>query len=328
MPRGIIKTQVAEETVTQDKNKLIVTVNGLDIRENSLYKIEPREDLSAPDGFIKEGSKKLPSEGISNLVSCPYSLQKESYNTGFYPESDCYNNLPIEEVRAQIKNLKTHIVEPYERLKGQDTLRHQNNYFWDSYLVEVEEGRVFNTGDVQDLLSLYIAMRGYSLCPSTDTGNPKFKNADYVIKDASQSMSVKKQRVLEEMQAISALSSIILTDTSLAIDLLKSLGIVRTTITPDEVDMKIAFDTWVRKDTQNTKVFLRAYEKTKDQKGVLDIRLKVRVINLMDRGIIKKVDSGDYLYETIPLGIDTASILNNLNTNEDLREVREKIMMT
>jgi hypothetical protein len=327
MPRGI-KTQVAETSVLQEKNKLIAIVNGLEIRENSLYKVEPKEDLSAPSGFIKEGTKKLPSEGISNLVSCPFSNEKGAYNTGFYLESDCYNNLPKEEVLAKIKNLKTFIVEPYERLKGLDTLRHQNNDFWDSYMVEIEDGKVFNTGDIQDLLGLYVSMLGYSLCPSNEIGNPKFRNADYVIKDANKSMSIKKQRILEEMEAVSSLQALMLEDVSLAIDLLKSLNIVRTSITPDEDDMKIAFDIWSKKDVQNTKIFLRAYEKVKTKQGALDTRLKVRVLSLMSKGAIRRIDSGDYLYDSTPIGIDLISIINNLNTNEEFKDIKEKIMMS
>ena len=50
----------------------VINVNGLEIRPGSIYKVLNKPDKSAPDGYQREGSTKLPSLGISNKAGCRY----------------------------------------------------------------------------------------------------------------------------------------------------------------------------------------------------------------------------------------------------------------
>lgn len=313
---------------TAKKNDIIAEVNGLQIRQNSLYKVEPKYDADAPDGFREEGTTKLPSEGITTESCCPFSLEANLYDTGLYIQSPCYRYLNAMEVSAVVKNLTTYIVKPFEAVYGEGTLKPQNTEFWDSYNVSLEEGLVFNTEEVSQLLDLYIAMRGNSLMPVSEAGNPKFLNAQYAIKDATKSVSVKKERVMLKMDSISAFKAMLLSEKSLLIDVLKYLDIVRTSITPDELDMNIAFSEWIDKDPQNPKIFLDLHENVKQEKGEQKVRLRVRVSQAISKGIIKKTTSGEYLHESIPLGIDIKSIVYNLQNDKELSEILDKILMT
>lgn len=310
------------------KPNIIAVVNHLEIRKDSLYKVEPKFDPGAPDGYIKEGSTKLPSEGITTDTSCPYNSELGLYDTGFYEQSPCYAHMSKTEVQGIVRGLNTNIVKPYEALHGEGILSAQNNSFWDSYYVSLEEGLVLNTSKIDQLLALYIAMRGYALTPINERGNPAFLQSQYNIKDASKSISVKKERIMDKMEAVGAFRGMLTSEKDKLIDLLKYLDIVRTSIIPDEIDMNVAFDEWIEKDVQNPRVFLGKFEEIQSPEGLNKVRLKVRVSKAITKGIIKKTASGEYLHGSTPVGIDIKSIVNNLLSNKDLEKILDEIMMT
>ena len=64
------------------KDEKTIKVNGLEIRQHSIYKVINKPDKSAPDGFQREGSTKLPSYGIGNSSGCNFvenPIQENSY---------------------------------------------------------------------------------------------------------------------------------------------------------------------------------------------------------------------------------------------------------
>lgn len=312
----------------QNLNEVIVEVNGLTIRKDSLYKIEPKVDYDAPDGFINAGTKKLPSEGVLNYTGCPFSKDRDLYDTGFYEESSCYNNLEPTAVKSVVASVKKHIVTPYERIKGTKILAAQNFEFWDNYTVTLEEGRIFNTSKIEELLELYIAMRGYSLTPQDKLGDPKFRNADFVVKDASQSISFTKQKVMDEFKATATFSAMLYgKDRPLLVSLMKSLSVITINIEPDDSELSLAFKTWLDKDAQNIGIFNRKVESVGTEKGKTEVMLRVAVLKAVRNGVIRKAENGEYTYEGTPIGIDTTSIVNNLMNDSDLSPIMDTLLL-
>lgn len=143
-------------------SKVLITVNNLDIKSNSIYKIENKPDMNAPSGYREMGTTKLPSEGIGNSVPCRFVVNdhntgKGVYDTGLYIGSPCFKGKGEKEQERVVADLREHIVKPYEALHGMAILDHKNLSFWDNFSVDLWEGRFFNTSNVEDLLDLYIA---------------------------------------------------------------------------------------------------------------------------------------------------------------------------
>ncbi|MDC7249867.1 MAG: hypothetical protein PQJ49_08135, partial [Sphaerochaetaceae bacterium] len=115
-----------------NKKETLVDVNGLVIKTNSVYKVTNKLDNTAPSGFVKEGTTKLPSSGIGNTVPCPFKITNKAkgtgiFDTGFYVGSPCYATMDTDKAEKQVAILKKAIVEPYEKKYGRGILDHNND---------------------------------------------------------------------------------------------------------------------------------------------------------------------------------------------------------
>ncbi|PZU17884.1 MAG: hypothetical protein DI622_10245 [Chryseobacterium sp.] len=164
-------------------DKVIIEVNGLKIKENSLYKVVDKPDLNAVDGLREHGSTKVPLEFMGNSVQCRYDVANRVFDTGFYTQSPCYSNMDRELREQRVRTLREKLVDPYELVHGIGKLDNKNEEFWLEYEYTVFEGKIFNTEDVNDLLALYIAMLGFELTPKELNGDPRFRNAQFCIED-------------------------------------------------------------------------------------------------------------------------------------------------
>jgi hypothetical protein len=316
-----------------EEDYLIVSVNGLDIQANSLYIIEPKLDPSAPDGLVKLGTSKIPSEGIGNTVGCKFIDNGQGngtglYDTGFYPESACYKTTNDNEKKTTLESLNKYLVEPFEKLQNVHGVLEPSNFtFWDNLSISLYEGRVFNTANVMDLFELYVAVRSGDLTPSGKEGAPQFSGSDYVIKNNKQSMSTLQQRTLSRFEAISGFSTLLGTKEPDLINLLRFLGVIKTSLKPQKPELTTSFNIWLDKDVQNPDSFNRAYTKLNTEEGKEEIILTVQVKKLVERGTIKK--QGQYLvYNNVELGMDSKSTVKALLENADLSDIKEEIRLS
>lgn len=308
------------------EQEVIVSIHGIDIKRNALYKIEPKLDKEAPNGFIEKGTTKLPSEDISNSITCRFT--EDRYDTGLYPFSPCYNGWDEERKLAVLSNLEKYIVKPFEQLKGKVGILEQGNYeFWDNYNVDLQEGRVFNTNNITDLLDLYIALMSYNLAPVSKAGAPEFQTADYIIVDATQSMSVKSKRNADKKDAMYGFASLEVKEKDTLINILKYLNIIRIHIVPTEREMTDAFFLWLDKDVQNPQSFNRIYEESKTERGKEKIMLKVKLDSMIASRKISK-DGSELMYKGIPLGVDVKAAMHNLTNDEELKDIYSEIIMS
>ena len=92
------------------EKEVLIEINGLVIKTNSVYKVTNKPDSQAPSGFIKEGTTKLPSAGIGNTVPVRYEITNHAkgtgvFDTGLYVESPCYATLDLKEVQKRVEIL-------------------------------------------------------------------------------------------------------------------------------------------------------------------------------------------------------------------------------
>ncbi|MCA9748206.1 MAG: hypothetical protein KC414_03820 [Romboutsia sp.] len=308
----------------------IVNVNGLKIKDGSIYKITNKVDNNAPSGFVKEGTTKLPSLGIGNTVPCRFVVTNKAKNTGvfdtgLYEESPCYSTMKTEEVREIVAKLKKNIVEPYEKKYGKGILDHKNEEFWGDFGINLFAGRFFVTDKVDDLLELYIATLGYELTPKQLVGNPQFKESQYCIEDKEEVKSIKDERAENMMSAIANFGILLGTNIKKLESILKYVKFVGVNTKVDLTTLKSAFYEWLNKSENNVKTFQAAYElvENPDTSEIIDIYILVN--NLAKKGVLK-IANGEYNYNGVKLGADLKTVAQNLSTKKGLEEIKIELL--
>jgi hypothetical protein len=318
-------------TMTDSKRELIVEIDGFKIFSNSLYKVTHKKDNEAPSGFIQEGATKLPSAGIFNEVQCQYKVMDKAsgkgvWDTGFYPSSPCYAGVNKEEVRRVVENLRKFIVVPYESHVGQDEVLHHSGDFWDTYMVTVKDGRVLNTADPNELLALYIMVRGRHVTPKGQEGVPKYKFAQYGIVDMDEAESVRDERANASMDANFEFMSMLKTNPTTLKSVLVYLGIAGATGTVSDKSLKSLFHDWLNAKTDRADEFMRILNMTKDDSQAEIIEIFTKVIDLVKKKVIQRTTEGRYYYDGEILGGDQKSVARNLATNPELEEIKIKLL--
>ena len=162
---------------TKTENQSIAIVNGMEIKKNTLYKVTGKPDLDAPKFLVEMGISKYPSEEGVNSVGMTFISDSTNsgagvYDTGLYISSPCYAGRNLADVKSIVKSLQTNIVEPYERLRGEGGNRdytltdHRNFDFWDKFCVNLWDGLVFDTSNVEHLFNMYVALQSHHLSGS------------------------------------------------------------------------------------------------------------------------------------------------------------------
>jgi len=308
-----------------DKSK-IIEINGLTIKANSVYKVTPKPDSSAPDGFVREGTTKLPSMGIYNGIPCNFKVTNSStkegvYDTGFYTQSPTYGTLKDDQKEIIVKNLIDKIVKPYEAKYGRGTLDHDNTEFWDSYVVHLEAGKPYVTSNPDDLLALYIAMSAHEIAPKDKLGDPKFKNAQFCIEDSDKIRTRKEEVNNLVMDSTINFGSLLSNNKSKLLNVLRYIKMIDLHQEYDEATLKSSFYQWINSNNDNPIKFLSAYKLSTNDDTEEIVNLYVRVAKLYKKGVITFTNN-EFLYKGTNLGADLKTVANNLNKNKDLEDIK------
>lgn len=312
------------------KDEKVIKVNGLEIRLGSIYKVVNKPDKSAPDGFQREGSTKLPSYGIGNNIGCNYIENDITgdgvYDTGLYVDSPCYSNLPKDEVEAKVALLKELIVEPYERYKGKrGILEHSNKEFWDSYTCRLEVDRPFRTDSPSDLLDLFQSVLSYNLAPKAEAKNPKFGRAQYIVEDVSKAKTHTEETNNNFVTAIANFSKLYSSNQYLAIKLLEYVGFSGVSESIEESSLNSMLFSWLMSDESNPTKLINAYNIASNPKKSNQIVLFSKLKELARKGVVSNV-TGEYYYNDTYLGSDLKSAAENVNAKTDLKSIKAEIM--
>jgi len=306
--------------------ELIIDVNGFKIYVDSLYKIVHKVDKTAPSGYYEEGSTKLPSMGIGNTIQCDYISREGAstdgvWDTGFYEMSPCYSTTSPDKVKTQIQNLEKHIIAPYEKFKGKENLLSQNSPFWDTYMVQLYAGRVFDTSKADQLLDLYISLRTRQLTPKGGEGNPLFRDSQYCVVDLEKARSVKDERSNKMLEAISSFMMLLENDPSLLKGVLSYMGIATSEdLEPDVI--KPLFYEWINADGGRTDEFERAVGLTKTAQGKDTIILFSLLRKALRSKLAVKTSEGNYACDGHILGGDLKTAAKNVASDPELEEVK------
>lgn len=311
-------------------NEKTIQVNGLEIRPSSIYKVINKPDKSAPDGFQREGSTKLPSYGVGNNVGCNYvqnSITGQGvYDTGLYVDSPCYANVPKDEVKFKVDLLKELIVEPFERYVGKEgVLNHSNLEFWDSYTTRLEVDRPFRTDNPSDLLDLFLSVLSFQLTPKSEIKNPKFGRSQYVVEDISKAKTHTEETNNNFVTAIANFTKLYSSNKYLAIKLLEYIGISGITESVEESSLNSMLFSWLTTDDSNPVKMNNAYAIASNIKKQNQIVIYSKLKELTKKGIVSNM-TGEYYYNDTYLGSDLKSAAENINSKADLKTVKAEIM--
>lgn len=312
------------------KDEKTIKVNGLEIRQGSIYKIVNRPDKSAPDGYQREGSTKVPSYGIGNNVGCNYIENsvtgKGVYDTGLYEDSPCYSSMPKDEVKVKVALLQELIVEPYERYVGEEgSLKHSNKEFWDSYTTRLEVDRPFRTENASDLLDLFISVLSYQLSPKAEVKNPKFSRAQYIVEDISKAKTHTEENNDNFVTALTNFTILYSSNKYLAIKLLDYVGITGVTEDVKASSLNSMLFSWLSSDDANANRMNLAYAIASNPKKSNQIVLYSKLKELARKGSVSNA-TGEYYYGDIYLGSDLKTASENVNSKTDLKTVKAEIM--
>lgn len=310
------------------KSPKTITVNGLEIQVGKTYKITGKVDPTSPKGLQDIGTSKIPNNRVANSTTCPFKTMDWSsgsgiYDTGFYVESPCYADMDIVEVKTIVRTLNDMLVNPYERRHGKGILDHNNFEFWDNYRTDLREGRMLATRNVDDLMALYIAMRGFDLTPEDQVKSPKFSGSQYCVIDRDKSRSIQEKRSESYMDTIIDFGAMLNTDKNTLIKVLHYLDLTGVSEEIDNTTLKTTFKDWVEIG-ENVTRFRAALELMESETDSNIIPTYVKVRSLMKKGIVKIV-RGEYYFESVHIGVDLQSAARFLNRKEN-EELLIKIM--
>ncbi len=313
-----------------EKKETLIIINGLEIKTNSIYKITNKLDSSAPSGFIKEGTTKLPSIDVGNTVPCRFITTNKArgigiFDTGFYKDSPCYATVDKELSKQQVKSLRNHIVNPYEDKHGRGVLDHKNEDFWKEFGVDLYTGRYFVTSNVDDLLGLYIAMSGFELTPKDKVGNPKFNESQYCIEDKDKVTTIKQERSSNLMNSITKFGVLLETDKTKLLNILRYIRIIGVNEDIDTLTLNSLFFEWLHKSDENPKKFLKTYKLASSDSTSEIIDLYTLVNRLVIKKIINK-EGSEYSYKGEYLGMDLKTVATNLNNKKELEEIKIELL--
>lgn len=309
-------------------DNVIIEVNGLKIKENSLYKIVDKPDLNAVNGLREHGSTKVPVEFIGNTAGCRYNLEKGVYDTGFYTQSPCYANLPREAREQRVRILTEKIVEPFEMMHGDGVLDNKNEKeFWDKYEYSIFEGKIFNTDNVKDLLDLYISVLSFELTPKGSEGNPMFNDSQFCIEDKEITSKKRNERTQSYMVAMTSYTLMLTSEKNKLIAALRFVrmpGSDNLKSETQDATFNALFHDWINNDVKNVDDFVRVSNMINKKAGLEEVVIFSHLLDLNTKRKVVKIGD-EYSFHETPLGADLKTAAKNLVSKTSLKDLKLEI---
>lgn len=280
---------------------IIVSIKGSEdtfhIRKNTVYTVVGRPDSGAPEALKKYGSSKIPFAGNCDYVNCPFDNVSNVYDTGFYAESRCYNDLTHEAAAKTAEMAMKNIGEPYSRVNNVDISQY-NYEFWDNLSIKLYEGGlVFDTGNPTQLFNLYIAILSGQLCPDALDGDPKFMDAFYMLVDSSNKIVQGSEYELNVIDATTDFMTLFKgseEQRQTAIDIAIYLKIHDGTSSDDRY-FSVAFKRFLEERVENIERFRYAYDMSNDPTKSEILKICRMLTMLLSRGRVRTDKEGLYL---------------------------------
>lgn len=307
---------------------VILEIYGFKMKPDTLYQITEKLDSSAPEGFREFKTSKILHPDITNSEpGAVFDLDLGIWDNGLYENSKGLRRaIPVAEERVKfLKDVTKYIVKPLEDLKGKNFLSQftENNTFWDKYRVEIGKDRVFNTGNPEEFLQLYLSILHRHLTPKELESNPSFKNSQYCIVDKESSIDRKLEKEYGMMEANSTFFTLL--KGAKKDDLFILLDYLRIPMSPKTEDRILVnqFNNWLNHKTdgyQNYSVFLKTYKFFRTEEGEKEVFYHSKLKDLIKTGVIKQKQK-EIWFEDEFMGSDLKAAAKNIMGSKDL-EIR------
>lgn len=280
---------------SKDTDNVILKIYDFEIKKDTLYEIKEKLDTSAPDGFKEFNTTKVLSDTIvDTFPGAVFDRERGIWDTGLYPTSSSFMRAIQPEIRVSaLKALKENIVKPIEAEKGENVLdqNSSNNRFWDSFRIDLQRGKVFDTAKAEDLLRLYLLLIHRRVTPKHMESHPEFKQpiSMYCIVDKDSSVSREAEKEMRQAKASALFYNLLSTDREGLIRVLDYLGISATNATEDAVLYTI-FGNFIKSKEdkyQNDKIFIETVEKYQTEDGEEEIFIHAKLKELYIKGKVK-----------------------------------------
>jgi hypothetical protein len=280
---------------SKDTDNVILKIYDFEIKKDTLYEIKEKLDTSAPDGFKEFNTTKVLSDTIvDTFPGAVFDRERGIWDTGLYPTSSSFMRAIQPEIRVSaLKALKENIIKPIEDEKGENVLdqNSSNNRFWDSFRIDLQRGKVFDTAKAEDLLRLYLLLIHRRVTPKHMESHPEFKQpiSMYCIVDKDSSVSREAEKEMRQAKASALFYNLLSTDREGLIRVLDYLGISATNATEDSVLYTI-FGNFIKSKEdkyQNDKIFIETVEKYQTEDGEEEIFIHSKLKELYIKGKVK-----------------------------------------
>lgn len=306
-----------------------IVVHGYDILIPSIYKIIPKLDAGAPDGFIANDTTKLLDPRIgTNVPLAVWDNDRGIWDTGLDMSSRqltrMYPNKADREV--VVKALQEVIVKPVEAIKGEGVLTHiqkkGEESYYDNASTDLRNGTTLNTGNSTELHSLYSAILFGNLAPKDKEEEPMFRTkAQYAVQNIEQAVGLKQRKDLERNEAVGLFFTMLTNNKPDLLIILDYLGIPSSN-NPDKAALNSIFTDWLNNKEsgfQNASIFVETYEKFQTPAGKEELHIFATLKELLRKGNIKRTMGAIYL-DDLELGanlkIAARTALNSLEMKE------------
>jgi hypothetical protein len=282
--------------------KVLFTVNGFEVKANSIYKVKDKPDGDAPTGFQELGVTKLPSAGVDESFQVPFHQLGNNgggiWNTGFNEHSPCYYDMDPVVVTAQVKALNANLLKPYRAATGnQEAFKEGNEDFFKRTNFQVYSGQVFNTNNVIDLMTLYFALRAHQVAPEGRQGDSKYREASYIIVDKNKDVKEKDRRKSLKFSAIGTFTSLYQNDRERLYAILGWSGLP-VSESVDQMTLVSMFDEFIEGKPDRAEFFLNTEKDSNTKIGLEKILIYRKLKDTISKNTrISKVPNGSYFYD-------------------------------
>lgn len=311
------------------KRKLF-EVEGFPVMSGTRYVITDRLDHDAPSGFIDKGVTKLPSDGVTETFGCPFRATGTDgeglWDTGFYPDSPCYMAISSTESEKEVEGLRKNLFERYGKyIGGVDKLDHQNNEFWDKKTFKVHSGQSLTTDKIEDLMTIYFALRQRKVVPKGKEGEAKYRGTSYHILDVNQSVKRRDEKAVKNFEAVGTFHGMLKSDKRTLVSILSYMDINVSEDTKDSALIGM-FQSYVENSEATIDRFNKVVDMAEDEQGRQIIEVFLALKERGRKGKLQR-ENNVYYYEGTELGADLKTAAEKVVKDKSLEELKNSIIL-
>lgn len=327
-----IKKKMEQKDLALDaaSKRLLATVGGMKIYSNSIYVITGKMDEEAPTGYQDRGISKTPFPGNKTVSCCSWDKALRVYDTGFFINSACYKGYSTHEKKSEMEMRIKNIRIPFEESANED-LDQKNFDFWDTYQIDLYDGRLFYTNDVRDLFELYISILSKSLTPKEEDGNPLYVESYYCVEDKTTAVDIKRQRQIDKADILYRFMDMMkgseeekqnMYDLLLYLDIIKSVDL-------DPSMVQYIFTDWIDRKNTNVDMFkdaLRRFIDASEEENGSQIIKFHRMIREMIEGMVISINADGLYLNSENIGADAISASMDIVSNKSMLETKSRVL--